>query len=65
MSTSTNEPGAFLDLTDEQRRANKAHVAAITETVRRVALTLPLQADVDDFRRTLINAAPNAKGGRS
>lgn len=64
MTQDPNELGAFLDLTDEQRKANKAHVAAISETVRKVALTLPLQADVDDFRRTLIANAP-AKGGRS
>jgi hypothetical protein len=63
MTKDPHELGAFLDLTDEQRKANKAHVAAITETVRKAALTLPLTADVDDFRRTLVANAP--KGARS
>jgi hypothetical protein len=63
MSMHPNEPAPFLDLTEDQRKANKAHVAGVTETVRKVALDLPLSADVDDFRSVLVTSAP--KGGRS
>ena len=61
MTKDPNEPAPFLDLTDEQRKANKAHVAAITETVRKVALTCRCTADVDDFRRVLVGQ--RAEGG--
>ncbi len=52
------EPGAYLDMPEDRRVAAKAHVAVISTTVRKVALTLPLNADVDDFRRVLVDGAP-------
>jgi hypothetical protein len=55
---STTEPAAYLSIPDDRRAAAKAHVATVSATVRKVALTLPLQADVDDFRRVLAQNAP-------
>jgi hypothetical protein len=52
------EPAFYLDMPAERRAAAKAHVALISATVRKVALDLPLQADVDDFRRVLAEGAP-------
>ena len=46
---------------DERREAAAAHVAVISATARQVALDLPLQADVDDFRRVMVASAPGAK----
>lgn len=48
-----SEPAAYLDMPDERRATAKAHVAVVSATVRSVALTLPLGADVEDFRRVL------------
>jgi hypothetical protein len=47
------EPGDGLDMPDERRALASAHAAALAETARRVALELPMSADVDDFRRVL------------
>lgn len=46
---------AYLSMPDERRAAAAAHAALLGETVRKVALTLPLGADVDDFRRVLVS----------
>lgn len=51
----------YLDMPDERREAAAAHVAVISATARQVALDLPLQADVDDFRRVMVASAPGAK----
>ena len=55
-------PAAYLDMPDERREVAMAHVAIIAATARKVALDLPLHADVDDFRRVMIAAAPGGKG---
>jgi hypothetical protein len=57
-TTPASEPAAYLDMPDDRRAAAKAHVALVSATVRKVAIEVPLQADVDDFRRVLIAAAP-------
>ena len=41
----------------ERRAAAKAHVAVLSATAGKVALELPLGADVDDFRRVLVAEA--------
>ena len=48
-----DELGAYLDMPADRRAVAKAHVALVSATVRKVALELPLSADVDDFRRVL------------
>ncbi len=53
------EPAAYLDMPEERRALAKAHAALLAETAGRVALELPLGADVDDFRRVLAEAAPS------
>jgi hypothetical protein len=37
----------------ERRALAKAHAAMLSQTAGRVALQLPMSADVDDFRRVL------------
>jgi hypothetical protein len=49
--------GAGLSMPDEHRARAKAHAAALAETAARVALELPMSADVDDFRRVLAAGA--------
>jgi hypothetical protein len=51
------EPAAYLDMPEERRMLAKAHAAMLAETAGRVALELPLSADVDDFRRVLAAGA--------
>lgn len=58
----SSAPVHYLDMPDERREAATAHVAVISATARKVALDLPLQADVDDFRRVMVAAATGAKG---
>jgi hypothetical protein len=48
---------AYLDMPPERRTAAKAHVAILSTTAGKVALDLPLGADVDDFRRVLVAQA--------
>jgi hypothetical protein len=48
---------AYLDMPPERRAAAKAHVAVLAATAGKVALELPLGADVDDFRRVLVAEA--------
>jgi hypothetical protein len=53
-----NSPGgAGLDMPEEARARAKAHAAVLAETAARVALELPMSADVDDFRRVLVAGA--------
>lgn len=51
----------YLDMPELRRAAATAHVAVIAATARKVALTLPIQADADDFRRVMVEAAPTRK----
>ena len=51
------EAAAYLDMPAERRALAKAHAAMLAETAGRVALELPLSADVDDFRRVLAAGA--------
>jgi hypothetical protein len=47
------EPAAHLDMPPERRARARAHAAMLAQTAARVALELPMSADVDDFRRVL------------
>jgi len=47
------EPAGYLDMPPERRALAKAHAALLAQTAGKVALELPLSADVDDFRRVL------------
>jgi hypothetical protein len=49
----TDEVAAYLDMPSERRAAAKAHAALLSRTAGRIALELPMSADVDDFRRLL------------
>jgi hypothetical protein len=51
--TAASEVAAYLDMPEERRGLARAHVAVLSETAGRVALELPMSADVDDFRRVL------------
>jgi hypothetical protein len=53
----SEEPAAYLDMPAERRALARAHAAILAETARRVALEVPFQADVDDFRRVLVAEA--------
>ena len=61
------QPAGDLDMPAERRAAAQAHVAVLSATMAKVALTLPLGADVDDFRRVLASAAdrPARRGGKA
>jgi glucose-6-phosphate 1-dehydrogenase len=48
---------AYLDMPPERRAAAKAHAALLSRTAGRIALELPIGADVDDFRRALAEGA--------
>ena len=52
--TPADEMAAYLDMPPERRAAAKAHAAMLSATAGKVALELPLSADVDDFRRVLV-----------
>ena len=47
----------YLDMPPERRAAAKAHAALLSQAAGRIALELPLGADVDDFRRALAEGA--------
>jgi hypothetical protein len=49
----TDDVAAYLDMPPERRAAAKAHAALLSETAGKIALELPIGADVDDFRRVL------------
>jgi hypothetical protein len=51
------EPAAYLDMPPERRALASAHAAMLSATADRVARTLPISADVDDFRRVLAEGA--------
>ena len=48
---------AYLDMPAERRASAKAHAALLSRTAGKVAVELPLSADVDDFRRVLVAGA--------
>ena len=52
-SPAIGDTAAYLDMPPERRAAAKAHAALLSQTAGRIALQLPLGADVDDFRRVL------------
>jgi hypothetical protein len=51
------EVAAYLDMPPERRAAAKAHAALLSIAAGRIALELPIGADVDDFRRVLTQEA--------
>lgn len=55
--TPAAEPAAYLQMPGERRAAAMAQAAALAATAGTVALELPLDANVDDFRRLLIAEA--------
>lgn len=67
MSSNVSQPediaAHLTEMPQDRRDAAKAHIAFVTATVRKVAMDVPLVADVDDFRRVLAAHAP--KGGQS
>ena len=56
-SPANGESAHDLDMPPERRALAKAHTAMLAETARKVALQIPFQADVDDFRRVLVAEA--------
>jgi hypothetical protein len=52
-----DDVAAYLDMPPERRANAKAHAALLSKTAGKVALELPLSADVDDFRRVLVAGA--------
>jgi hypothetical protein len=52
-----DEAASYLDMPAERRTAAKAHAAMLSDSAGKVALELPLGADVDDFRRVLVTEA--------
>ncbi len=53
-----DETAAYLDMPAERRALAKAHAAMLSATAGKVAIALPMSADVDDFRRVLAAGAP-------
>ena len=53
----SDETAAYLDMPPERRAAAKAHAALLSRTAGRIAVELPIGADVDDFRRVLTQGA--------
>jgi hypothetical protein len=47
------ETAGYLDMPRERRALAKAHAAMLAQTAGRVALELPMSANVDDFRGVL------------
>lgn len=52
-AAAADEAAAYLDMPAERRALARAHVAMLSATAGRIALELPIGADVDDFRRVL------------
>ena len=51
------EIAGYLDMPADRRVLAKAYAALLANTASKVALELPINADVDDFRRVLIREA--------
>lgn len=47
------DTASYLDMPPERRALAQAHAAMLAATAAKVALALPIGADVDDFRRVL------------
>jgi hypothetical protein len=56
-SSASAEPATYLDMPPERRVAATAHAAVLAKTADRIARELPFLADVDDFRRVLVEEA--------
>ena len=56
-SPPSQEPAWYLDMPPERRAAAQAHAALLARTADRIARELPFAADVDDFRRVLVQEA--------
>jgi len=56
-AASADAIAGYLDMPPERRALAKAHAAMLSQTAGRVALELPIGADVDDFRRVLAAGA--------
>jgi hypothetical protein len=54
---SADEMAAYLVMPPERRAAAKAHAIVLSKTAGKVAMELPISADVDDFRRVLVAGA--------
>ena len=52
-ASADEEIASYLDMPPERRALAKAHAAMLSATAGRIALELPMSADVDDFRRVL------------
>lgn len=55
--TTPAETASYLAIPADRRALAIAHAAMLSQTAGRVALELPLSADVDDFRRVLAAGA--------
>ena len=53
LATGASDIADDLDMPPERRALAKAHAAMLSATARKISRTLPLSADVDDFRRVL------------
>jgi hypothetical protein len=51
------QAGDGLDIPEERRALARAHAALLAQTASRIAVELPMSADVDDFRRVLAAGA--------
>jgi hypothetical protein len=51
------DAAAYLDMPPERRAAAKAHATLLARTADKIARELPMSADVDDFRRVLVEEA--------
>lgn len=56
-ASAAEEVAGYLDMPTERRALAKAHAAMLSQTAGRIALELPMSADVDDFRRVLAMGA--------
>jgi hypothetical protein len=56
-ATTADDMAAYLDMPAERRALAKAHTSTLAATAAKVALELPISADVDDFRRILATEA--------
>ena len=61
--TTSQDPSAgedtasYLEMPAERRASAKAHAALLSQAADKVARELPFNADVDDFRRVLVQEA--------
>jgi hypothetical protein len=56
-ASGSDDAASHLDMPPERRAAAKAQAAMLSRTADRIARELPFGADVDDFRRALIQGA--------